>query len=328
MEQTISISAMAVLAGVLAGMLLQQARFDPAVNVALTIAAKITPGPGPAAKIPDLLASWPAGLRSMSAAEAFAPTTLSDKIDGKAELYLSAGFVALTCQRVALSGGADAWMEMFVFDMGNPANAYSVYSSQRRPESVDASVGDYGYVAGNQLCLVHGKYYLELIAAEANDSTMKAADTLARSFVAATVVTDHANVANEHSLFPQEGMIEGTLSLLSADVFGFDRLQHVFVARYREGRDEVALFLTRRTTPAEAVELAGAFHGFLVHDCGGTEIAPPADLPGAAIVDLGGAFDGVFVVGSIMGGVHQAPSREAVERWMHRLHQSVLPGKP
>jgi hypothetical protein len=90
----------------------------------------------------------------------------------------------------------------------------------------------------------------------------------------------------------------------------------------------VPLFLTRRATPAEAAELAEAFHGFLVHDCGGTEVAPPADLPGAVIVDLGGAFDGVFVTGSIMGGVHQAPSRDAVERWMRRLHQSVQQGKP
>ena len=328
MEQTISICAVLVLAGVLAGMLLQQSRFNPAVNVALTVAAKATTAPGPAAKIPDLLASWPVGLRPMSAAEAFAPATLSDKIDGKAELYLSAGFVALTCQRVALSGAADAWMEMFVFDMGNPANAFSVYSSQRRPEAVDASVGDYGYVAGNQLCLVHGKYYLEFIAAEAKDSTMQAADTLARSFVKATIVTEHANVANEQSLFPRDGMIEGTLSLFSSDVFGFDRLQHVFVARYREGRDEVPLFLTRRATPVEAAELAKAFHGFLVHDCGGTELAPPADPPGAVMVDLGGAFDGVFVTGSIMGGVHQAPNREAVERWMRRLYQSVHQGKP
>jgi hypothetical protein len=327
-EQTISICAVVVLAGVLVWTLLQQARFNPAVNVALSVAAKTKTAPGPVAKTPDLLASWPAGLRVMSAAEAFAPATLSDKIDGKAELYLSAGFVALTCQRVALTGAAEVWMEMFVFDMGSPANAYSVYSSQRRPEAVAASVGDYGYLAGNQLCLVHGKYYVEFVAAAATDSLMTAADTLARSFVGATVVTEHANVATEQSLFPQEGMMAGSLSLFSADVFGFDRLQHVFVARYRDGRDEVPLFLTRRATPAEAVELAKAFHGFLVHDCGGTEMAPPADLPGAVIVDLGGAFDGFFVAGSIMGGVHQAPSRDAVERWMRRLHQSVQQGKP
>jgi hypothetical protein len=328
LEQTISLCIVAALGGVLAGMLLQQTRFNPAVNVALAVAAKPAAAPGPAVRIPDLLASWPAGLRPMSAAETFAPATLSDKIDGKAELYLSAGFVALTCQRVALSGAADAWMEMYVFDMGNPANAYSVYSSQRRPEAVDATVGDYGYLAGNQLCLVHGKYYLEVIAAEAKDSTMQAADTLARGFVRATAVTEHANVADEQSLFPGDGMIEGTLSLFSSDVFGFDRLQHVFVARYREGPDEVPLFLTRRATPAEAAELAKAFHRFLVHDCGGTELSPPADLPGAVIVDLGGAFDGVFVAGSIMGGIHQAPNREAAERWMRRLHQSVHQGKP
>jgi hypothetical protein len=326
-ESAISLGVLVVLGIVLAWVLRQQARFNPAVTVAATAATAASNAPG-AAMVPDLVASWPAGLRAMSAAEAFTPATLSDKIDGKAELYFSAKFVALTCQRVALTDAPGVWMEVFIFDMGKPANAFAVYSSQKRPDVTEAQIGDYAYVAGNQLCLVHGKYYIELVGADDQAALLKAADGLARYFVATLAVEEHANVSAEQALFPSEGLIAGTVSLVATDVFGFDRLQNVFIGRYREGQDEIPLFIANRGTPAAATQAAGEFRGFLVKDCGGKETPPPAGLPGAILVDLDGSFDGVFTVGPFMAGVHQAPNREVAERMLQRLYRNFQTRKP
>ena len=318
---------LAVLGVVLAGVWRQQSHFNPAVTVAATAATAAGKEPG-AATVPDIVAAWPAGLRAMSAAEAFTPATLSDKIDGKAELYLSANFVALTSQRVALTGAPAAWMEVFLFDMGKPASAFAVYSSQKRPGVAEAPVGDYGYVAGNQLCLVHGKYYIELVGADDQAALMKAADGLARHLVATLKVEEHANVAREQALFPPEGLIAGTVSLIASDVFGFDRLQNVFIGRYREGQDDSSLFIANRGTPAAAAQMAGEFRGFLLQDCGGKEATPPAGLPGAILVDLDGSFDGVLTVGPFLAGVHQAPNRAVAERMLQRLYRSIQTRQP
>jgi len=326
-ESALSLGVLVLLGVVLAWVLRQQTHFNPAVTVAATAATAASQGPG-AATVPDIAASWPAGLRAMSAAEAFTPATLSDKIDGKAELYLSANFVALKCQRVALADVPGAWMEVFLFDMGKPANAFAVYSSQKRPGVTEAQVGDYGYVAGNQLCLVHGKYYIELVGADDQAALMKAADGLARHFVATLAVGEHANVNQEQALFPSEGLIAGTISLVATDVFGFDRLQNVFIGRYREGQDDSTLFIANRGTPAAAVQMAGAFHGFLVKDCGGKEAPPPGGLPGAMLVDMDGSFDGVLTVGPFLAGVHQAPNRAVAERMLQRLYRSLQTPKP
>jgi len=87
-EKAVSACVLAVLAAVVVWLFLQQRNFDPAVTVATM------GGPAAAAKAPqDLLRSWPEGISSMGAPEAFTPTSLSDKIDGKADLYLSAGFL-------------------------------------------------------------------------------------------------------------------------------------------------------------------------------------------------------------------------------------------
>jgi hypothetical protein len=319
-----------VLGVVLAWLLHVQARFSPAVTVALSAAQAATAGrtAAPAPTAADLFASWPAGLRTMSAAEVFSPATLSDKIDGKAELYLSAGFVAMRCQRVELAAAPDAWFEAFIYDMGKPENAFAVYSSQKRTATHEAGVGDYGYVAGNQLCLVHGQYYLELIATEEREPVLRAATELARAFVTATPVARHADVAKDEALFPTEGLVAGSMMLLSADVFGFDQLTNTYVARYREGPDDITLFLCRRASPAEAGKLAAALRDFFVKDCGGKEAPAPAAPRGAVIIDSGGAFDGVFAAGTLVAGVHQAPNHEATARWMLRLSERLPSAAP
>jgi hypothetical protein len=318
-ETAIAVCALGAMAAVLAGVCIQQSRFDPAVMLASAGAA------APAQAMPGLLEKWPAGLSAMSEPEAFAPATLSDKIDGKGELYLSAGFVSLRDQRVRFAGGAGSWMEMFVFDMGLPANAFSVFSSQRRPKAADAGIADYSYEADNELCLVHGRFYVEMVCSDSSNAAMRAAESLARAYVAATTVAEHANVGAEQALFPPEGLIPGSIALVPSDVFGFDRLRNVFVARYRDGANEVTLFAAKRGAPDEAARAAGELRGFFVADCGGTETPAPQ---GAAIIDLGGSFEAVFARGPYLAGVHQAADREAAQRWLAVLGRRIPAERP
>lgn len=322
-EKTLSAGVLAALAGILAAVVVQQRTFDPAVVAAsdagLAAAREAAPG---------LLGTWPQGLSAMGAAEAFSPSTLSDKIDGKADLYLSAGFVSLRDQRVSLGGAASAWMEVFVFDMAKPANAFSVFSSQRRPRAADAGIADYSYEADNELCLVHGRYYVELVCSDGQAATMRAAEGLARAFVAATAVDEHANIGAEQALFPTEGLVSGSVALVPSDVFGFDQLSNVFVARYREGAEEVTLFAARRGSPKEAAKAALDLRGFFVDECEGKALAAPSSPPGAALVELDGKFEAVFASGSFLAGVHQAPDRESALRWLEVLARRIKAGGP
>ena len=263
----------------------------------------------------------------MSATEAFAPGTLSDKIDGKAEVYLSAGVAGLRCQRLALDAAPSSWIELFVFDMGTPSNAYAVYSSQRRSDVTDLELADYAYRAGNEIALVHGAFYVEVVATDEGPATIEAARALAAAYVAATPVAAHADVSSDQALFPREGLVPGSVTLLSTDVFGFDGLGNVYVARFHDGGDELTLFLARRGGAAEAAAAAAALRGFFVGDCGGKEVSRPELPTGAVIIDTGGSFEGVFSAGAFLAGVHQAPSREGAERWIRRLSESLAARK-
>ena len=122
------------LAGAAAGVGLKQASFNPAVLVA-TASATPQAGPMPIAAASEASPALPPELTALSAPETFGPDDVYKKIDGKADLYLTAGFVSLRCQRLALKANADQWLEYFEYDMGKLPQAFAVYSVQRRPEA-------------------------------------------------------------------------------------------------------------------------------------------------------------------------------------------------
>jgi hypothetical protein len=112
-------------------------------------AAGIPPAPLPPRNQPALIDTTGSGYHPFSPPERFGPDTLYEKINGRADLYLSSGFVSLNTQRFAMDSTAGAWVEVFVYDMATPENAFSVFSMQRR-EGARAD-------RRRPQCLPHGK---------------------------------------------------------------------------------------------------------------------------------------------------------------------------
>jgi hypothetical protein len=75
----------------------------------------------------------PAGFEVRAGPERYGADTLYEKINGKADLYVSAGFVQLQTWRFA--GAAGPWLELFLYEMSNETAAFSVFSTQRRPDA-------------------------------------------------------------------------------------------------------------------------------------------------------------------------------------------------
>lgn len=112
-ETCIGIFILVLLAAIAGGIYISQSMFDPGFyNAALqkdgngTTRRNSLPLPD-AAPLPAYL---PENLVPLGPEETFDPETLSDKIDGKAELYLSSGFVKLTTRRFAKKGNPGDWL--------------------------------------------------------------------------------------------------------------------------------------------------------------------------------------------------------------------------
>jgi hypothetical protein len=249
----------------------------------------------------------PQGLEPLTAPETFAAESLSDKIDGKAELYLSAGFIRLLCQRFKDAAASELWIEAFVYDMGNGQNAFAVFSAQRRENAESLELAQYAYRSPNAIFLVQGRYYVELIASEASDQVMQPMEILAATFVRNTP-TAKITIA-EKDLFPPQGIVTDSIALIAADAFGFDRLDQVYTAEYRLSGENLMAYLSRRQTPAEAEALAAAYENFLLN-FGGQALDQPLPIKDARLIEILDTYEVIFFYGPFMAGVREAATRD------------------
>jgi hypothetical protein len=297
---------MACLIAIAAGLVWTQSRFNPAVVNFLQGEAARAKGPAPATAEPIL--TLPEGMTALTPAEHFDRDTLSDKIDGKAELYLSAGFVRLDCQRLALAAQPELWVEAFLYDMGSFENAYAVFSAQRRADALMLELAEFAYRAENALFFVHGPFYVEMIASGTEDPLAASMDALARAFILSRPVAQAAIA--ERGLFPKTGLVETSISLIPADAFGVAGFDRVFTATYRTPTGaELTAFLSRRADPQEAAARADAYVDFL-KTYGGEVQATGEPVPGGAVVAILDMFEVVFSHGPFLAGIHEAPDRD------------------
>lgn len=303
------------------GIFLEQSRFDQSVLKPGALQQELsTQPPSPFTPPQDLRQYAPQNLTSLSPAESFGPENLSDKINGKAELYLSAGFVRLVSQRFAIEDEPSAWMEAFIYDMGSPRGSYAVYSLQKRFEAKELELGDYGYGTENSLYFVHGPYYLEIVSSVAQERMTELMLSFGRNFISKTPM--ESNELNELALFPEKNLNRESISLIPSNGFGFEQFDSIFTAQYGVGDTELTAFLSRRKSQVEAARLVESYTSFLLK-FGGTELKSNLNIPGAKLVEIMDTFELFFSRGSILAGVHGAENRKAAEELALMLNQTL-----
>jgi hypothetical protein len=326
-EQWVAFIILLCLAGIAAGVYHKQFSFNPAVLVATTA---VPASPKPVASIPnESLPTLPPELSVFSAPETFTADNLYDKIDGKADLYLTAGFVGLKCQRLALKAANDVWMEWFVYDMGTLPQAFSVFSLQRRAEAQTLDLTEFAYQTQNSLYFVCGRYYVEAVTAMPTEPMMAAIRTMARQFVAAN--PSGAMRIPELKLFPPENMEAGSQGLQMANAFGFDQFTNVFTAKYRvpDGATnvEVLAFLEMTKTSAAAGALRDAYRSFLLAN-GGKEIEAGEAASLGKPINFMDSVEIIFAEGNVVAGVHAAPDASSAIKVAQKLADGLRKGKP
>ncbi len=264
----------------------------------------------------------PEGAAPLTPAETFGPQNLSDKIDGKAELYLSAGFKRLVSQRYSIDRNTDLWVEAFVYDMNNSQNAFSVFSTQRRKGALPLDLSKNAYRTSNALFFTRGPYYVEMIASKAFEDLPAPLMGMAETFIANTPSEAPAKTENPSAFFPSEGQIKDSVSLIAANAFGFEGFDKIYTAEYRL-RDQIFMaYLSHRKDLPKAKEMVSAYAAFLLA-FGGKEVRKKIPIPKARILEVLGTYEIIFSHGPFLAGVREAPSLETAEVLAQRLYEKL-----
>ncbi|PKO15369.1 hypothetical protein CVU37_13155 [candidate division BRC1 bacterium HGW-BRC1-1] len=327
-ETTVSIAILLLMAAVAGAVYLKQFRYDSALFGVMDLKESATSGPEQSSNETTIAGVAPSQFAPPSAEpmgppESFDRESLSDKIDGKAELYLEAGFERLVSQRYALKTNPDKWFELYVYNMGKPMNAFAVFSNQRRSDAQASDVTAFAYGGGGSLFFAHGKYYVEAIASDADSELASAVVESARGLVR-LVPAKAQGESSELALLPEEGMLSSSVNLMLTDAYGYDKFTQVLAADYLIDGTTTTAFLTIRKSAEEAAELAAGYHSMLVDGMGADNIdLTSSSISGLKGADMLGDTELVFSEGSVTAGIHTAKNREAAEKLAQRLLESI-----
>jgi hypothetical protein len=320
-QTLLSLIILGILVVISGGVFHAQFRFYPAVQQMAPVLATDDISPvAPSTSGEKSLISLPPGQSPLSPPETFDAATLSDKINGKAELYLSAGFVRLYSQRFKAETAGEAWMEVFVYEMQTPQNAFSVFSAQRRDDAQTLQLGQYAYQTPNALFFVHGPFYVEIVASDISETILQPMIAFAETFIAHHPF--QAQSIGEKELFPQKGLIESSISLVSADAFGYERFDQIFTAAYKLQDSELMAYYSRRKTPRDAEELASSYRDFLLA-FGGKTAGSDLAIKSAKMIHILDTYEIVFSHGPYLAGVREAADQASAQELAIQLFNRI-----
>jgi hypothetical protein len=217
-----------------------------------------TPGPALAALVPRA-----EGWKQAEALQSFFPDNLYEYIDGAAESYLSYDFKELLVIQLKKEAG-EATLTVEIYDMGKPVNAFGIFSAERYPENKAVPIGDLGYLEGEALNFLAGRYYVKLLSFGLGEGTALALTDYGQRIAAA--IPEKGGLPPLLRVFPAEGLVARSEKSVKKNFLGYEFLHDGFLATYKIEGQEVDCFVAAADSEKEAEAALGGLLDFFAKD--------------------------------------------------------------
>ena len=280
----------------------------------LTIAAELTM----ASSLEKLFSVLPAeldGWKKADAPETYTKSNLYDYIDGGAELYISYNFQSLLAVRYKGQGEDEIVID--IFDMGNSANAFGVFSHGR--ESEDGLVGQGSEYNSGLLTFWKDRYYVSIMAYPETEQKKQTVLDLGRR-LAGAVPTEGA-LPPVLALLPQANLIPESVRyfhhyiwlnshffISNENILGIDDQTQAVLAKYREGEATFHLLIALYPDGSKAGRARESFLGNYM----------PGAREGMAETAVG-KWTGCRLQGKVLSIVFNAPSKDLMTTYLRQV---------
>lgn len=260
----------------------------------------------------------PEGWSQMGAEESFTADTLYEKINGRAEQYIRYGVEGM--QFVSFSK-ENEFIDVFVYDMGNPIQAYGIYSVERTEGAPKTDLGRGGYQVKASHFFWKGAAYIQVIASTTEGAIIQATETVAKKMNER--LEDNGRELWGFALLPQNNRVDDTVQYFKQDALSLDFLKNGFTARYDVQGSEVTAFIVQGKTQDEANQAFDKYTQYITDygDLAHTETEAGQTL---LVGDMGGLYDIVFKKENYVGGITLAEDREAGEKMVRSWLQNLI----
>jgi hypothetical protein len=274
-----------------------------------------TPSPGTGVQAPspsgllDDLA--PQGWKPLENATHFTADTLFEKIDGRAEQYLDYKFVGLTCVSLVNAQDSKQFIDVYLYDMGQPAQAFGVFSIERTEGLPAVALGREGYRAEASYFFWKGRYYVQLLASGKGTNLAQVGLNVARTLEKR--LKDDGKPLWGLQALPEKDRIPGSVQYFTVDAMSLDFMKETYIALYRRGDAQVTAFLSKQSSRDAAAKTLFSYEGHMKKH-GKVVEKRETDTYTLITADMGGAFDVVFRKGSLIGGVSMVEDLSVAEK--------------
>ena len=233
-------------------------------------------GDGGSAAVIDLLPSQLAEWTRQDSTTTYDRESIFDYINGAGEVYRSYAFSEVVVARYYAGSGSDVVVELF--DMGNPEDAYGVFSYAREQE--EAGIGGAYEHKGDVLCFWQNRYYVCLAM---DDPTLGSETDLTELARAISQALPSTSVRPDlMSVLPADGLVRLSerffhlhqslnyhYYLARENLLNLSNETDVVIARYRPGTSY--LIVVRYETERKAAEALSSFREGYLPDAAGSE---------------------------------------------------------
>jgi hypothetical protein len=186
------------------------------------------------------------------APRSFFPESLFEYIDGAAESYLSYDFRELLVVDLEKKG-TEATLTLEIYDMGSPVNAFGIFGAERYPENRAVTIGELGYLEGEALNFMTGRYYVKMLGFGLGEETGSILAGVGAQIAAA--VKEKGALPALVLAFPRKGLVAQSEKYIKKNFMGYEFLRDGYVAAYKADGREVEAFFIEAGSEKDAQEM-------------------------------------------------------------------------
>ena len=242
----------------------------------------------------------PEGFAVYDQAGLFTADNLYERINGRAELYLAYDVINLTTATYEDKTDIARFIELSIFDMGNPTNAFGIFSVERYQGEPPLDIGRMSYLSDANAYVWKGRYYITIVTSDSTEEFQLISLDLARKVTASLI--DTGEPVWGLSALPQDLLIPDSVQYFKVDAMGLDFMQNIYTAEYRKGETTIKAFLSRQASPDSALDLVERYAEYS-QEYGQGYKRVKRDGVEFILCDMGGTFDVIFRKNRLVFGV-------------------------
>jgi len=176
--------------------------------------------------------------------------TLSDRIDGEAELYFPYGFERMAAARYVLEKRPEAGIDVEIYRMGSLLDAFGMYANYRQKEGSTIGVGAESNLSPYQLFLYQGRLFVHIQVTGTDDAGAAVLTECGRAV--ASRLPGAKDRPSELSALDRPEVVKGTERYLPQSLLGYDFLNKGIMADAVVGGANLQIFRLLGTTAESA----------------------------------------------------------------------------